>query len=339
MLEKFRVGNLQAKPGETKFGAIATVEMAEGTRINVPLILINGKAEGPIIFLQAVAHGGEIIGAEVVREITREKVDPEKLNGAIIAVPIANPPAFQTGRRCALQDDANLCGVFPGKEDGSMTERIAHAIWHQAILESNYVIDIHGNNGPSKPFVLLNLTGGDEGTRAKAEKLAEAFGLTVVYTPPSSGISEGMGGAGTTRELIPLLMEKRIPSISIELVDGKRITKAAVDVGVCGVLNVMKSLHMIEGEIEKQPSDLIFGSQRLENGGMIKANRGGILHLEKEPGQFIHKDETIAYVSDAYGNKIEIVRMPFDGYIRAFAFQYHQAVVTGDTIAYLTKTV
>jgi predicted deacylase len=302
--------------------------------VHLPVLVMNGVRDGPVFFVQGVAHGGELIGAEIVRRIMREEVSPNRLSGAIIGVPVANPLAFQWARRTTPIDDANLGNAFPGRPTGYTTERIATAIWEGALRKSNYMIDIHGNFPPCTAFILLGLSFGTDETHKKAEKMAEAFGLTIVYSPPRGGTTEGMGGPHSESGLA---MANGIPEIGIELIDARRVTPISVDLGVRGVLNVLKSLGMIEGKIEKQPAEYVWGPGRVENAGTITASRGGIVHFTAEVGKLVEEGGEIARVYNLYGDIVESLKMPYRGFIRAYTYRDHQAVATGDTVAYLTK--
>jgi predicted deacylase len=98
----------------------------------------------------------------------------------------------------------------------------------------------------------------------------------------------------------------------------------------------MKLNNMIEGKIEKQPKEYVWGNGRVENAGTLSSNRGGIIHFTKTPGELIKKDEKVAKVYNPYGDIVEEIKFPFDGYIRAYTYNRHQAINTGDTIAYIT---
>lgn len=328
-----RVGNVTVESGELARGSLGNWELPDGSVVPLPILVANGIRDGPVFYLQGVAHGGELIGAEVIRVVMREKISPEELSGAIIAVPVANPLAFQWARRTTPMDDANLGTEFPGRATGYTTERIAIAIWEEALSRSNYMMDIHGNFPPCTAFTLLGLGLGTPETRKAAEKMAEAFGLTIVYSAPR-GTTEGMGGA---RSESGLAMERGIPEIGIELIDARRITPVSTDLGARGVLNVLKSLGMIEGEIERQPAEYVWGPGRVENAGTITANHGGIVHFTADVGELVERGQEIARVYNLYGDLVESMEMPHRGYIRAYTYRDHQTVATGDTVAYLTK--
>jgi len=334
MIKDMEVGDVKARAGEIKLGCLGVMELPDSTQVKIPAIVINGKGDGPILYMQAAAHGGEMIGLEVIRRVLREKVTPAELRGGIIGVPVANVLAYQFGRRTTPHDDMNLGSAFPGDPEGSTTERMAHVLW-SAVTKSNAMIDMHGNFPPCTAFLLLNQGAGDEKVREKSKQLAQAFGLTIVYSPPRTGSTVGMGGP---RGMGGLALERGIASFSVELIDARRLNEVSIDLGTRGLLNVLKALKMVDGQIERQPSEYVWGNGWVENGGVITAHRGGVLHITKEPGKKILKDEVVAKIFNLWGDELEAVRMPFDGFIRSYTYRVHQAVASGDTIAYITKT-
>jgi hypothetical protein len=333
MSREIEVGDIRANPGEMKLGSLGTIDLLDSTPVKIPAIVLNGKEEGPILYVQGAAHGGEMVGLEVIRRVLREKVTPEELRGGIIGVPVANVLAYQFGRRTTPHDDMNLGSAFPGNPQGSTTERIAHALWN-AVSKANVMIDIHGNFPPCTTFLLLNQGAGDEKTREKSKQLAQAFGLTIVYSLPRTATV----GTGGPRSMGGLALERGIASFSVEMIDARRLTENSINLSVRGLLNVLKALKMIDGQIEKQPSEYVWGGGWVESGGVVTANRGGVLHITKEPGKKISKDEIIARIFNLWGDELEAVTMPFDGYIRAYTYRTHQALASGDTVAYITKT-
>src|SRR5438067_1918546 len=68
-------------------------------------------------------------------------IRPEQLRGQVTLVPVVNEPAFRLGQRTA-EDGLDLARTCPGRQDGSITERIAHAL-SSMIRSADYYIDLH----------------------------------------------------------------------------------------------------------------------------------------------------------------------------------------------------
>lgn len=231
-------------------------------------------------------------------------------------------------------DNADIGEVRADRPEGSTTERLANMIWEQAWSKANYIINIHCNINANA----LAYQSGDlrvPETKEKLEKMMAAFGVTVI------DFEEEPLPMESSPNLNNLAMTKGIPVLFVELFDGKRISKLSVEVGVRGVLNVMKTLGMIEGKVEKQRGiRIVLGRNKFY--GIVHSNSSGLLHLEKEPGEKIRRGEIIARIYNLHGDVVENVKMPVDGYVWAYPFGIAlgtctgvQAVHVGDFVAYV----
>jgi len=334
LVESLKVGNVSANTGEMKLGFIKGIELWDGTKVDIPIIVVNGVKDGPILLLMSTQHGDEIQGIEVIRQVTRLRADPKKLKGSIIGIPVGNPLAFQHGLYTSWIDNADVGGVRADKPEGTTTERLANAIWEQAFSKADYIINIHCNVNENA----LAYQSGDlrfAKTKEKLEKMIAAFGVTSIDDEEEPLPDKGRPTLGN------LAMMKGKPVLLVELVDGKRISKLSVEIGVRGVLNIMKVLGMIEGEVEKQRGiKVVPGRNKFY--GIVYSNRGGLLHPQKEPGEKIRKGEVIARIYNLHGDVVEEVKMPVDGYVWAYPFGEAlgtatgiQAVHTGDFVVYV----
>nr|WP_158637245.1 succinylglutamate desuccinylase/aspartoacylase family protein [Arenimonas daejeonensis] len=105
---------LEWRPG----GGISNAEIAS------PVIVARGALAGPVLCLVAGIHGDEINGVEIVRRIAHS-VDPTRLSGTVIGVPIVNVFGYSRGTRY-LPDRRDLNRYFPGSRHGSIASRIAN---------------------------------------------------------------------------------------------------------------------------------------------------------------------------------------------------------------------
>ena len=152
----------------------------------IPISVINGKEKGPIFTILAGVHGYEYPPIMAVQELMKQ-IDPAKLKGTLIILPITNIGAFY--ERVPYQnptDKKNLNTVFPGKENGTITEKIANYITKNIIPISDVFLDIHGGdaNEDLVPFVCYyNNKDSAEKTKA-ALKLSEASVLPYIVSYP-----------------------------------------------------------------------------------------------------------------------------------------------------------
>lgn len=104
--------------------------------------------------------------------------------------------------------------------------------------------------------------------------------------------------------------------------------EVTIQVAVRGVLNVMKYLGMITGKIEEQRGIQVLQGN-FQSKGMTKANRGGIVHRLVKPGVKLKKGTPIARVYNTYGDIVETIEMPLDGYV--WGWTLHREFLTVQT--------
>src|SRR5215471_16255339 len=81
------------------------------------------------------------------RNLTQQEV-----HGRVIIVPAMNYPAFRAGTRTSPIDRGNLNRSFPGRPDGTVTERIADYFQRELLPMADVVLDIH-SGGRTLDFV------------------------------------------------------------------------------------------------------------------------------------------------------------------------------------------
>ncbi len=333
MPNEIKVGNITVGRGEFKKGFIKGVELINNVSIDIPVMVMNGVEDGPTLLLMSTQHGIEIQGIEVIRKVMREKVKPNSLRGAIIGIPVGNPLAFMHHQYLSWIDNLDVGAVRADRPYGNTTERLAYALWSEAWSKADLIVNIHCNTRPdSLIYQWINI--GNPKTKDKLWRMAKACGVTTI-------VSERRIREEEPPTLNNLASRKGIPVLLFELIDGRWISEPSTTVGVRAILNIMREFNMIDGEIEKQKEiTIIPGINRFY--GILRANRGGLIKFLKKPGKFINRGEIVAEIYDLYGDIIEKVKMPVDGYIWAYPCGQSlgtsgslQAVQTGANIGYI----
>jgi predicted deacylase len=319
------IGNLAVKPGEIGFGSLGEIFLPDSSKVSIPLIVVNGLEKGPTLWISSTMHGTELTGAEVIRRLTRELISPKSLRGAIVALPIVNPLAFNYHMMNTPQDLYNLNRVFPGSPTGLTSSRLANLLVREGISKCDYIVDFHANPGPAMCFGIIKKFGRDIDMKAMA--MAKAFGITLIQI-------EHRYESHRTGTIIDAAADLGKPALVVELLYWRRIDSAAVDVGVRGLMNIMKHLGMLEGLPEPQVGTKIIEEDNLSR-VEITANKGGIVHMYKEAGEWVRKGEKIASIINPYGDTVEEIVSPVNGFILAFPLLGNQAVATGDIIAFV----
>jgi predicted deacylase len=143
-------------------------------------------------------------------------------------------------------------------------------------------------------------------------------------------------------EYIDALLTNGVPAFTPELEAGTDLTMGeewpSVKVGVRGLMNVLKKIEMIPGAIEPQTEVKVFQGNFAFH-GMAVANRGGVVNRLVDVGVKLKKSTHIATVLDPYGEVIETVEMPIDGYVWGWNIgsppNFNWSVQSGDSVAFI----
>jgi len=337
MKQALKVGDVSAEPGQKNYGPAAWVELKDGSRVHLPVIIVNGQDDGPKVVINCATHPTELVGYAAVQIVTR-KIDPAKLKGAVIVFPISNPLGMQFGEYVSPHDYVNMYVAYPGSKDGSITSRLANFIWESASKSADLVMDVHENVRPCLHFSFVGYCE-DKKVENKALQAAKAFGLTIIR-PKGEFALAGMKPGDV--EYVDALLANGVPAFTPELEAATDLTMGeewtSVRVAVRGLMNVLKSLGMIPGTIEPQTDVKVFKGDFAFH-GMAVANRGGIVNRLVDVGVKITKGAPIAKVLNAYGEVIETISMPTDGYIWGWNIgsppNFNWSVQSGDSVAFV----
>jgi predicted deacylase len=308
------------------------LELADGTAIRLPVMIARGAKPGPRLFVDAAVHGWEIVGTEVIRQVLREQLNLENVEGSVVAVPVANPLAFQVKGYLNPQDgvyklQSDILRAVPGDPKRSQSQRIGAKLWN-LIKESDYYINFHCIEGPSVPYIIMR---GPKGpTLDKSFKMAEAFGVPITIFDPTTESIPGSFLVHPTA--VNLAVSSGIPAFVVELPFPSIFMDAdAVKMGTRGLLNVMKFIGMIHGEIERQDMKFTFPG-RLHT-QMLTADHGGIVHPVCPLGAKLAKGDPLVRILNVFGDEVDVVRSPRDSYAMSFCLFINQVVGTGDNVA------
>jgi len=305
---------------EKKF--LDVLELGDGTIVRLPVMTMKGSRPGPRISLVAAMHGWEVLGIEIIRQLFREKLDPLELRGTIEAIPIGNPLAYSAVSYVSPQDMGDMENSVPGDNTGSASKRIGNKIW-EVVKGADCFIDLHCIEGPSLPYVIVRASEQNPEATKRSFELARAFGLpmsipsraTPTGLPALHAISQGT--AAFTPEL-------PFPGMMLE--------KASIEMGVRGVLNVMKALRMIEGEMEPQKENWLKTGELLHT-QIVFSNRGGLVHPTCDLGSRITEKQVVAKILNQFGEEVDQVRSPRDGFLIGFPLSYSWVPVNQVTYA------
>ena len=176
--QPFTLGEATAQPGTLASGTFRIAPRAGDTGTEIPFSIIHGTKPGPVLALVAGTHGMEYVPIITLQRL-RTAIDPTTLTGTIIMVHVANMPSF-LGRTIYYSpaDGKNLNRGFPGKPDGTLSERAADVITREIIGRATHVVDIHCGDGNEslRPYVYW-MTNGTPEVAEGSRRLALASGF------------------------------------------------------------------------------------------------------------------------------------------------------------------
>src|ERR1700693_371340 len=139
------VGTATARSGQKATGVLP-VPAGVDAATNIPVIVVNGVKPGPTLALIAGAHGTEYASIIALEKLA-QMAEPSGLSGALIIVPLVNVASFaQKVPHLNPIDNKNMNRFFPGKSDGTQTERASWALAKQVVEKCDYLIDLHGGD-------------------------------------------------------------------------------------------------------------------------------------------------------------------------------------------------
>jgi len=142
--------------------------------VMIPLTVIKNGA-GPTALLTGANHGDEYEGPVALHELAAT-TSAEDVTGRLIIVPAFNYPAFRAGSRTSPIDRGNLNRSFPGRPDGTVTEKIADYFQRTLLPMADLAVDFHsgGKTLDFVPFAAAHILE-DKATQAACFAAMKAF--------------------------------------------------------------------------------------------------------------------------------------------------------------------
>ncbi len=326
--QTMRIGTAEAAPGAKAIGEVVVTNRPDGTPVLLPVLLANGVEEGPVLGMDGCTHGDEYEGPIGIQTLFAQ-LDPLKMRGAFIGVPVVNVLAFLAMQRVTPNDFWSYPDVnrnYPGRADGGLTGRIAHTHLTEIVAHTNVMITVHSGAsiGMIPPKLIYHEGQGEFGS--KTLEVAKAFGWDILWR--NGSFAGTLHGAAEKMGIVCISPEyggtDRLPHLVAER--AQRLTT--------GALNVMKHLGMIEGEKALPPRWRV-----VEGESHISANHGGLLLYEPSfrLGENVARGQKIARIVDLYGRELEAVVAPYDGL--AIFMRTIPVTQTGDWLVGIGKPV
>ena len=293
-MEKVEIKGIVAKPGEKAFGFL-DVGTTSITTYRIPLAILNGVERGKTLAILGGTHGTEFASIEAVIR-TIQDLDPKKMKGTVLAVPVLNGPQFEF-RAAFLSpiDQLNQNRVFPGDPEGTLSQRTAHVVFSEIVSKSDALLDCHGGDiGENIDCMVIARQGEDEKINRIAREMAACFPTKYISSFPSSA-----RGMTTTAQ-----DEFGIPCVISEAGTPYPILERHIQFHYEGIRNNLKYFGILEGK--PKMSTPAVSPKRYS----FKAKQGGIWHPKVDIGQSVSTGEELGNMTDLFGNILETYTAP-----------------------------
>jgi predicted deacylase len=292
-------------PGTSQRLMWSASQIFEGVSSETPVLVVNGRGEGPALCLTAAIHGDELNGIEMVRRVLHD-LDPDKVSGTIIGIPIVNLQGFRRGSRY-LPDRRDLNRFFPGNPQGSSAARIAHSLFASIIERCDALVDLHTGS-----FYRTNMPQLRADLRYdRIRELTQGFGGIAVLHSEAA--------VGTLRRAAT---DAGIPAITLEAGEPMRLQSEKVSQGVTGIFTLLDTLGIISRTKFLSPPETIYYQST-----WVRADNGGILFSVVRLGQAIDVGDVLGTVTDPITNQQNLIYSPAKG--RVLGMALNQVVQPG----------
>ena len=322
---------VERTPGSVVKQRVEIAQFADGSSVLMPVATITGRKDGPTFLVIGGTHGDEVTGIEIAKRVIQD-VKPDELAGTLVVVPICAVPAYQSrGRGWQLEERLEMNGfsrLFPGHKGGLMSERIAYAVLHDFIEQSDATIDLHSalDGCNIVPFTYV-MSDRRDGAYDLHKKIAFDFGTPYIYRVDlgeSSTVDRSTLPLGMPQMRHPGRLGEPGPSaaapakdlkgkvrVTAEMGESKRVSWEYVDLALRGVRRSLQTMKMLAGDLAPLPK-----AREFSHIANVHVNAGGSLHLSVKEGDDVKRGQTIGYIEDVFGDKAEELVAPVDGFIQ-----------------------
>ena len=273
----------------------------------IPVSVLSGAEPGPTLLVVAGVHGYEFHSL-LAAERLADELDPDALAGTLVLVRVAHVPAFEERSPYVNPfDRLNLNRAFPGRADGSQTQRIAHALSTELIARADFVVDVHSGDGAEWLEAFAGVYGGPLASGyEEALAFGEALGFPNVVRYDMSSQAAIDRGRSLNRQAVAA----GLPTVLVEIGENGERDPVKVAALVRGLRAGMAALGMLadEEELDAPPPRLLEGETS------VPVAHSGLWHPHEAVGRFVVEGEELGVVRDYAGRVVETVRAPVSGY-------------------------
>lgn len=286
-----------------------------------PYVAVRGREPGRSVVVTAAVHGGEYPGILGALRLGR-LLNPERVRGSLLILPIVNPPAFRARSAFITPlDGRNLNRQFPGLPTGTFTATLAYRLLDDIVRPADALIDLHSGDIIE---TLASHTGwyrtGNDSVDVLSQAMAESFGVpwTVTYDRPPSCV-DLVGNAAMLGK----------SAVLVEVGGNGLAGDEDVLTVYQGLVNALRVLGSLGGLVP--PTKV----QQLDNGPSIRATADGLWRPVVTLEQRVATGDLLGIITDPLGEEIARLTSPTSGVVLAFITAL--AVRDGEPLMYVAR--
>jgi len=302
----FTVGTATAQRGATATGVIA-VPAGVDSGVDIAVAVINGARPGKVVAFIAGVHGTEYSSTVALQHLIT-RIDPQRLAGTVIIVPLENVASFETMTpHLNPVDHKGMGGGYPGDPSGTQSQRAAALMTSQVVAQADVIVDLHGGDlDENLQAYSYWFRCGRPAQDSAGLRLAMAFGLNHILVTDmnldSPNAGRGLGGQTLLRGKTLLVAEAGRSGV---------VTEQDLTELVDGSLNVLGALGMLN-----HPSTPVSHPMWLSGAGsLIAADSAGMFFASVNSFTNVTKGEVLGYTTDFLGRKTGEIKSPIDGFV------------------------
>ena len=297
-----KIGAIEAKQGEKSYGFFKTGETHGRFPVHIPMHLVVGAIDGPMLVVQSGMSGLEIEPSLILPQIVNE-LDPSTMKGTVVIVPLMNISGFEFEQINTAWDDKHLNQLGRGNAEGTVSEQMIYQYYNEVVSQADALLDIRsGAQWSYHQYTRIYSSGETKKSKAMAMSLGiphvvigEGGDQSMAYEAAKDGktvVSAYIGGG-------PGLRDYRDQDLG-------RVRNA--------VLNAMRHLGILDSPME---SDIEKVSVIKEHTVIIPTGERGFTFMDKaKRGTQVKAGEQLGYVRHPFsGDVLENIVAPKDGFM------------------------
>lgn len=293
-----------------------TIEPIQGWKI--PVVLFKGKYEGLTVLFTAQIHASEFVGTAALIKLSKS-LKEQTIKGNIILMPCVNTPGFYEGSDAFVPfDEGNLNQIYPGKEDGSESERLAHWFINKVFSEIDYLFDLHGG-GDKETLTPCIFT--PTHPKIQQRSIDIATHTTIPYLISSYSKVGEFSYAANVLGIPALLLERGYSGICKE----EWIDDYLIDIQM-----ILAFLGCIKQTSQKSNKHIFY-----DDVCYLESEYSGVWHSCVLEDQNVYQGDLLGYVENFFGEVLKEYHAEYDG--KVFYYNSSLRTIKGDCLMAYSK--